>query len=265
MHLYKSESDPVAIAEREAHRQGKVGDKSQKRVWEVLELQERDFVRGKAANRLRKQGRIPVVVMGKQLEPGKPLNCSADLAHVTRLYRQHGHYHMLSLNFEVHVRPTEMGEKMMREAGATEAEVKAEVETYKTIVHDVEWDPMSGDPIQVFLMVIGPRQRTVARPVQLMAKNADQSRAKKAGCDLTWNQFYLNLLCKSDAVPRFVEVDVSKLRAGQTLFFDRLPLPPGVLGAAEPWKLKKSTPICRWRLPRVGKEEEGEGEGKAAT
>ena len=257
MHLYRSDTDPVAVEEKAvaAERAAK-GAKKKESKWRPLELEERDFVRGKAATRLRKAGRIPVVLMGKQLAPEKPINCSADLALFTQLYRTHGMYHMLALNFLAKVRPSEAGKELLRSSGATEAEVAADVATYQTIVHSVAWDPLSGNPIHIELMVLGPRQPVVARPIQLIPTNVDQSVAKRSGCELTWNQYYLKLLCKPDEVPRFIEVDVGNLRAGQTLFFDRLKLPPGVLGAAQPWKLKRRTPICRWRVPRAAPEEE---------
>jgi len=138
-------------------------------------------------------------------------------------------------------------------------DVNAGKETVRVIPRDVQYHPVSDQPIHVdFLRVSANTRIRVYVPVVFI--NQDKSPGLKRGGVLNVVQHQVLLLCAPERIPEKLEVDLDGLSVGDTIHVENLKLPtdvkPVVTGRAE-------TTIASIAAPTTVKEE-APGAGAAA-
>ena len=164
-----------------------------------LAAEPRDRAGKGAARALRRAGRIPSVVYGGK-EP--PMMISVDLLELNRLLKDPG---FLTRIVDVQV------------AG----------KTHHVLPRDVQTHPVTDVAEHVdFLRVSDDTTLTIEVPVHFINENA--SPGLKAGGVLNVVRYNVELVCRVNAIPEDITVDLAGRNAGESIHISAVTLPDGV-------------------------------------
>jgi large subunit ribosomal protein L25 len=168
-------------------------------------------VRGRAgkggARETRRTGRIPAVIYGNRQEP---VSIALDATVLGKLLRRPG---FMSHVFEIAVA-----------GGARE----------RVLPREVQHDPVSGRPLHVDFMRFSATTR-INVDVEVRFENETKSPGLKKGGVLNVVLHTIELVCRPDAIPEFIPVDLSGLEIGDVVHLDAVTLPADVeLGDTDP-------------------------------
>ncbi|MFO1146084.1 MAG: 50S ribosomal protein L25/general stress protein Ctc [Rhodospirillales bacterium] len=160
-------------------------------------------VRGRAgkggAREQRRSGRIPAIIYGNKQEP---LMIALDGAEMLKHLRRPG--------FMAHVFEIAVGGRKER-----------------VLPREVQHDPVSGKPLHVDFMRFSATTR-VDVEVAVRFENEEKSPGLKRGGVLNIVQHSIVLICKPDAIPEYVTVDLDGLDMGDVVHANAITLPEGV-------------------------------------
>lgn len=106
-------------------------------------------------------------------------------------------------------------------------DVRVDGATERTLVRDVQRDPVTDVPIHIdFLRVGSETTLTVEVPVQFV--NEDRSPGLNAGGVLNVVRHTVELVCRADAIPDRLTVDLSGFDLGDSIHISAVTLPEGV-------------------------------------
>lgn len=193
-------------------------------------------VRGRAgkggAREQRRAGRVPAVIYGNKQEP---LMIALDGAEALRHLRRPG--------FMAHV-----------------FEIAVDGRKERVLPREVQHDPVSGKPLHVDFMRFSASTR-VDVEVAVRFENEDKSPGLKRGGVLNIVQHSIVLVCKPDAIPEYVTVDLAGLEMGDVVHLNSIALPEGVeVGEDDP-----QATIASIAAPSTEEVAEPEAEEEAAV
>ncbi|HAI13082.1 MAG TPA: 50S ribosomal protein L25 [Phycisphaerales bacterium] len=166
----------------------------------VIEATVRERTGTRYTARLRKEGRLPVVVYGHGLDP---LHLSVDNDEINELLHQHAHL----LN------------------------VKVDGKEETVVLKDAQWDHMSSHIIHLDLARVNLSEEVTVE-VDLVF-TGDAIGLKTAGAIIEHPLSTLEITCKASDIPEMIKVDVSALEAGESLSVADLKLPAGIVAATD--------------------------------
>lgn len=166
----------------------------------VIEATVRERTGTRYTVRLRKEGRLPVVVYGHGLEP---LHLSVDNHEINELL--HDHAHLLT--------------------------VKVDGKEETVVLKDAQWDHMSSHIIHLDLARVNLSEEVTVE-VDLVF-TGDAVGLKTAGAIIEHPLSTLEITCKASDIPEMIKVDVSSLEAGESLSVADLKLPAGIVAATD--------------------------------
>lgn len=185
------------------------------------------------ARKLRASGHIPAVVYGHN---EATRSVSVDAHELERLFAT------------VHVENT-----------IVELDIEGEPQAVRTLVREVQAHPWRGDVLHVdFYQIHAGEKIEVEIPIRLLG---DAPGVKEGGV-LSANINDLQVRCLPDAIPEYLEVDISGLHIGDAIHVSDLPLPEGVEALIDAERT-----VCTVTPPTVLKtleEEEAEAAEAAA-
>ena len=167
-------------------------------------------VRGRAgkggAREQRRAGRIPAVIYGNKQDP---LMIALDSAEMLKHLRRPG--------FMAHV-----------------FEIVVDGRKERVLPREVQHDPVSGKPLHVDFMRFSATTK-IDVAVEVRFENEDKSPGLKRGGVLNVVRHTIDLICKPDAIPECVRVDLTGLEMGDVVHLDAIVLPAGVeIGEDDP-------------------------------
>lgn len=167
--------------------------------WTELGATVRERAGKGTARATRREGRVPAVVYG---DKKPPLPISLD-------------YNELWM----HVRT---GQFL-----STIFEIKVNGETTRAIPRDVQMDPVRDTPLHVDFLRLGAGAR-IAVEVPVHFINDEESPGLKRGGVLNIVRHEIELRCLAEAIPEYLEADLTGLDIGDTLHVSAIKLPPDV-------------------------------------
>jgi large subunit ribosomal protein L25 len=170
----------------------------------------------RASRRLRRQGRIPAVVYGRGVEP---IHVSVD-----------GRELRAALTT-----PAGVNAVITLEVGGTR---------HLAMARQLQRHPIRGTVSHVDFVVVRPDEVVSAEvPIHL---SGEPTEVLRYGGVLTHELNTLAVRARPGEVPATVEVDVSRMRVGETITVGDLSLPPGVTAEADP-----ATPVVHATVTRA--------------
>ena len=131
---------------------------------------------------------------------------------------------------------------------------------HRVLARDVQFDPVSDAAIHVdFLRVTASTQINVEVPVEFT--NTDKSPGIKRGGVLNIVLHEVELLCRADAIPEHITVDVSAYDIGDSIHISAVTLPAGVKPADSAHDFTIATIVA----PTVSTADEAADEATAAA
>jgi large subunit ribosomal protein L25 len=142
--------------------------------------------------------------------------------------------------------------------------VEAGGEPHRTLPKDVQFHPVSSRPIHVDFLRIGEHsQVTVAIPVRF--DDDEDSPGIKRGGVLNVVRHDVELICPADAIPEFIEADLTGYDIGDSLHISAITLPEGVAPAITDRDFTVATIAAPAGLKEEAEEGEEEEEGVEET
>ena len=183
---------------------------------------------GKGETRaLRRAGRVPAVIYGKEITP---VHISVDPMDLLQQLRQTGFYARV---FEVDV----AGEK------------------YKVLARDVQFDPVKERPLHVDFLRFASDTK-LAVDVEVVFENEEESPGIKRGGVLNVVRHTVELICAPDQIPPFLTVDLTGLDIGDSVHISDVVVPEG----AKPTITDRDFTVATIAAPTILTVEEDEGE-----
>ena len=184
------------------------------------------------AREQRRAGRIPAVIYGDRQEP---LMIALDSTEMLKQLRRPG--------FMAHVFEIVIGGRKER-----------------VLPREVQHDPVSGKPLHIDFMRFSASTR-INVAVEVRFENEDKAPGLKKGGVLNVVHHTIELICKPDAIPEFIRVDLTGLEMGAVIHLDALTLPPDVeIGEDDP-----QATIASVAAPSTGEVAEPAAEEEAET
>lgn len=166
----------------------------------VVQATVRDRLGSRYTARLRKEGRLPVVVYG---HGEAPLHLSVDNHEINELL--HEHVHLLTISVD----------------GKEES----------VVVKDAQWDHLSSHIIHLDLARVNLSEEVTVE-VDLTF-TGEAIGLKTAGAILEHPLDKIDISCKASDIPEVITVNVSAMQAGDTLTVADLKLPEGVVAVTD--------------------------------
>lgn len=158
------------------------------------------------AREQRRAGRIPGVIYGNKQDP---LMIALDGVEMLKHLRRPG--------FMAHV-----------------FEIAIDGRKERVLPREVQHDPVSGKPLHVDFMRFSATTR-IDVAVEVRFENEDKSPGLKRGGVLNIVRHTIDLICKPDAIPECIRVDLAGLEMGDVIHLDAVALPEGVeIGEDDP-------------------------------
>lgn len=189
------------------------------------------------ARAARRAGQVPGVIYGAQKDPSL---ISVEARLLNKLLHQGGFY-------------------------STLFDVKVNGKAERALARDVQFDPVTDFPVHVdFLRVSAATSVHVEVPVHFV--NEDNCPGIDQGGVLNVVRHEVELVCRADAIPAHIEVDLTGLDIGDGVHISMVKLPDGV----KPAITDRDFTIATIAAPTVVRDEaaaaqapaEGEGEGE---
>ncbi len=180
------------------------------------------------ARAARRAGRVPGVIYGSKKDPSM-----------------------------VTVDPRELDRELKTGAFlATIYDVQIDQDKERVLPRDVQFDPVTDRPIHVdFLRVSAASSVTVQVPVNFL--NEDESPGLKRGGLLNVVRHEIEMICRADAIPSSIDIDLTGLDIGDSIHISMISLPDGVA----PTIADRDFTIATVAAPTVVQEEEEAEEG----
>ncbi len=122
---------------------------------------------------------------------------------------------------------------------------------------DVQYDPVTDRPLHIdFLRVARDTEVTVQVPVVFL--NEEESVGLRRGGVLNVVRYEIEVVCRADAIPPQIDVDLAGLDIGDSVHISTVDLPDGVA----PTISDRDFTIATIAAPSVVQEEEDEEEGE---
>ncbi len=164
----------------------------------TLTAQTRDVSGKGPARTLRRAGRIPAIIYGKN---SQEIRISTDLKELTTQYEK-GHF----------------TSKVM--------DISIDGNVIRVLPRDVQLDPVSDVPLHVdFLRINQGEQVSVMVGVRFI--NAEKSPGLKRGGVLNIVRRDIELICDVDKIPEKIVIDLGELQIGDTVHISHVALPQG--------------------------------------
>ena len=165
----------------------------------ILPAERRERVGKGAARAVRRAGRVPAVIYGDRKDP---LSISLDPRDVDRELHKPGFF-------------------------ATLVDIEVEGKKHRVLPRDAQFEPVSDRTMHVdFLRVAQDTELAVSVPVAFL--NEDDSPGLKRGGVLNVVRYEIEFLCRADAIPQQVEVDLTGLEIGDSVHISMVKVPEGV-------------------------------------
>ncbi len=179
------------------------------------------------ARAARRAGRVPGVIYGSKKDPS-----------------------MITLD------PRELGRELNTGAFlATVYNVQIDQDKERVLPRDVQFDPVTDKAIHVdFLRVSAATSVTVQVPVNFL--NEEESPGLKRGGLLNVVRHEIEMICRADAIPSSIDVDLTGLDIGDSVHISMVSLPDGVA----PSITDRDFTIATIAAPTLAQEEEEEAE-----
>jgi large subunit ribosomal protein L25 len=140
---------------------------------------------------------------------------------------------------------------------ATIYDVQIEQDKERVLPRDVQFDPVTDRPIHVdFLRVSATTSVTVQVPVNFL--NEEECPGLKRGGLLNVVRHEIEMICRADAIPSAVEVDLTGLDIGDSIHISMISLPDGVA----PTITDRDFTVATIAAPTVAQEAEEAEEGE---
>jgi large subunit ribosomal protein L25 len=140
---------------------------------------------------------------------------------------------------------------------ATIYDVQIEQNKERVLPRDVQFDPVTDRPIHVdFLRVSATTSVTVQVPVNFL--NEEECPGLKRGGLLNVVRHEIEMICRADAIPSAVEVDLTGLDIGDSIHISMISLPDGVA----PTITDRDFTVATIAAPTVAQEAEEAEEGE---
>lgn len=195
----------------------------------VLEGQTREHTGSKYAIRARRAGKLPAVIYGHQKDPA---HVALDLEEATEVLHAGAHLVEVSLD-----------------SGRKET----------CLIKAVQYDHLGDSLIHMDLARVDLSEEvTVSVPLVFAGQEACPG-LKEAGAFLDHPMTDLEVICRADAIPNEVAVDVSQLKAGEVVTVGDLTLPAGVKAGADAEAVVASVQVLAEEPEGVEAVEAGEG------
>ncbi|MFT4185146.1 MAG: 50S ribosomal protein L25/general stress protein Ctc [Rhizobium sp.] len=195
-----------------------------------LKAEARERVGKGSARELRRNGLIPAVIYG---DKQAPVSIALNTNEVTKRIHAGGFL-------------------------TTVATIDVDGKKIKVLPKDYQLDPVRDFTLHVdFLRVSGNSQVTVEIPVHFA--NHEKSPGLKAGGVLNIVRHEVEVHCPADAIPEFFTVDLSGLKAGDSIHISHVALPKNVT----PVITDRDFTIATIVAPAAGLAEEGSEEASA--
>jgi large subunit ribosomal protein L25 len=180
-----------------------------------------------AARQTRRDGRVPAVIYGNKQAP---VMISLESKALLKQIRGHG--------FFSHVFEIDVGGKKE-----------------KVLARDLQKDPVTDAPLHVDFMRFSATTRFEV-DVEVMFENEEESPGLKFGGVLNVVMRTIPLICRPDAIPESISVDLTGLEVGDVVHIAKLSIPDGAeLAIADP-----EATVATIAAPTVAPAEEEEGE-----
>ena len=195
----------------------------------IIAAQRRERAGKGPARAARRAGRVPGVIYGSKKDPT-----------------------MVTLD------PRELDRELHAGAFlATVYEIQVEKDKERVLPRDVQFDPVTDRPIHVdFLRVSAATSVTVQVPVNFL--NEEESPGLKRGGLLNVVRHEIEMICRADAIPSAVEVDLTGLDIGDSIHISMISLPDGVA----PTITDRDFTVATIAAPTVAQEAEEAEEGE---
>ncbi|MEM7664543.1 MAG: 50S ribosomal protein L25/general stress protein Ctc [Pseudomonadota bacterium] len=191
---------------------------------------------GKGASRaLRREGRTPAVIYGGKEEPTSIHLEEKELVRQLML----GHFMNSIVNIEV------------------------DGKSVRTLPKDVALHPVTDRPIHVDFLRLS-KDAKIEVQVPVVFTNEEESPGLKKGGVLNVVRHELDLVCRSDAIPDQIEIDVTGKEVGDSIHISEVTLPDGSESAITDRDYTIATLVAPSALKKSETEEEAEGEDVAA-
>lgn len=205
------------------------------RVFE-LAAEERNRAGKGAARTIRREGRLPGVVYGDKRNP-----------------------QMITMDPGPLLKAVNTGRFL-----ATIVNLQVNGKTERVIARDVQFDPVSDQPVHVDFMRLGKGARVdVAVGVQF--NNEEASPGIKRGGVLNIVRHEVSLNCPADAIPEVIEIDLTGLQINDSVHISAVTLPQGVTPTITDRDFTIATIAAPSGLSISDDEEEGDEEGEEAA
>ncbi len=134
---------------------------------------------------------------------------------------------------------------------ATIYDVQVDQDKERVLPRDVQFDPVTDRPIHVdFLRVSAASSVTVQVPVNFL--NEEESPGLKRGGLLNVVRHEIEMICRADAIPSSINVDLTGLDIGDSVHISMITLPDGVA----PTITDRDFTVATVAAPTVVQEEE---------
>ncbi|MEO5344802.1 MAG: 50S ribosomal protein L25/general stress protein Ctc [Magnetococcus sp. YQC-9] len=168
----------------------------------IIQAQTREGL-GKGASRfMRRQARVPAVLYGGTRQNR---NLSLDQKELLKLLETEG-----------------SGLRTHRQDMVIDGDIRVAV-----LLRDYQIHPLSGLPVHVDFMRFDPNQ-IIQVEVPIRIRDEEICPGLKAGGVLEFIQKDVEVQCRADDLPNFLEVSIAKLDIGDAIHVRDLPLPKGV-------------------------------------
>jgi large subunit ribosomal protein L25 len=136
---------------------------------------------------------------------------------------------------------------------ATIYDVQVDRDKERVLPRDVQFDPVTDRPIHVdFLRVSAASSVTVQVPVNFL--NEEESPGLKRGGLLNVVRHEIEMICRADAIPSSIDIDLTGLDIGDSVHISMISLPDGVA----PTIADRDFTVATIAAPTVVQEEEEE-------
>lgn len=168
----------------------------------TMKAESRDRV-GKGASRaLRRAGRVPAVLYGKEQAP---LSFSLDGNEFTQNYLKGGFTNKL-------------------------VEIQLDGKAYHVLPREIQTHPVTDTPEHLDFLVVDENSRVTVE-VAVRVLNADKCAGVKLGGAINMVRHAVELVCAPDSIPPVIKIDVAGLNIGDSVHISQINLPKGVTSA----------------------------------
>jgi large subunit ribosomal protein L25 len=171
-----------------------------------LKLEKRHEIGGGRARRLLENGLVPAVVYGSGYGSAA---AQVRKSEISRLLRNKGRNTLFNTEF-------------------------AEDQDITVIIKDILYDPVNRDIIHLDFQKVDP-QETVQ--IQVPVRVTGQEAGTRAGNSVIHQLNTVTVECPASNIPQFADVDISKMKPGQSFTVSNLSFGPGVKVLTDPGKV----------------------------